>query len=193
MTEVRDPTPVSQCPGHQDTSDHGAVLSPKAVVPADKLNVPAWTPPGLDVLLSSHPRYRKLISEAFWAGARHGRPVVTVNPAMRSGAPCVNGTRVPVESIACAVWLDGGVDAAMADYDLTRHDVLVACWFAGTYGLPGRRLALTLTATWRRRWGVWADGVHDRLWSHRRVDIETIEGPPTLADQQEKDTAASRG
>lgn len=137
-----------------------------------------WVPPELQRLIDAHPRYHRLIEAAYWAGVHHNQPYVTADPAMRSGQPCVNGTRVPVESVAYAVWLDGGAYAAASDYDLTRHDVLVACWYAGTYGLPGRR-TLTPSRMWRERWGPWAREVHDSLWSRRDVGGSVIPDPPT--------------
>ncbi|MGI5247798.1 DUF433 domain-containing protein [Dactylosporangium sp. CA-139066] len=110
-------------------------------------------------------------------GRRDLRPFVAVDPAMKSGQPTVNGTRLTVAAVADYVWADG-VDQAAADHDLTRGDVLVACWYAGTVGLPGRRKSLAPTPLWRRRWSAWADDVHQALWSVTTVDYDKIPDPP---------------
>lgn len=106
-----------------------------------------------------------------------GHPFVAIDPAMRSGQPTINGTRLPVDAVAGMVWAEG-VDVAVEEYDLTRADVLVACWYAGSYGLPGRRKALFPVRLWVKRWGAWADSVHQALWSVTTVDYEAIPDPP---------------
>ena len=136
---------------------------------------PRWVPPDLQRMLEAHPRYNRMVEEAYWAGVRAGRPYVSVGPAMRSGQPCVNNTRLRVEDAAGMAWVEG-VDVAADEYDVTRGDVLVACWFAGTYGLPGRSLALT--RTWRDRWGAWAREVHGALWETSSVDYGEVPDPP---------------
>jgi uncharacterized protein (DUF433 family) len=103
---------------------------------------------------------------------------IAIDPAMRFGQPTINHTQLPVEAVAEIVWVEG-VDVAAEEYDLTRADVLVACWAAGTYGLPGRRKALFPVRLWVKRWGVWADEVHQALWSVASVDYEAVPDPPT--------------
>lgn len=107
-------------------------------------------------------------------------PFVSVNPAMRWGQPCVNGTRLPVDAVAGMVWAEG-VDVAADQYDLTRADVLVACWYAGTYGLPGRRESLFPVRQWPKRWGAWADSVAGALWKVTEVDYDAVPDPPRAA------------
>lgn len=106
-------------------------------------------------------------------------PFIAVCPAMRSGQPTINGTRLPVDAVVGLVWAQG-VDVAAEDYDLTRADVLIACWFAGSYGLPGRREALFPVRLWPKRWGAWAVEVHQALWSVSNVDYEAVPDPPTM-------------
>jgi uncharacterized protein (DUF433 family) len=105
-------------------------------------------------------------------------PFVSVDPAMRSGQPTINGTRLPVAAIVGMVWAEG-VDAAVEDFDLTRADVLVACWYAGEYGLPGNRRSLFPMRLWPKHWATWAAEVHQALWSVSSVDYEAIPDPPT--------------
>lgn len=116
--------------------------------------------------------------EALRARLGHRSPYVSVNPAMRSGQPTINGTRLPVDAVAGMVWAEG-VDVAVEEYDLTRADVLVACWYAGRYGLPGQREALFPVRLWPKRWGAWAAEVGPCLWAVTRVDYDAIPDPPT--------------
>ncbi len=96
-------------------------------------------------------------------------PAITIDPGMRSGQPCLNGSRLTVEAVAGMVWAEN-VDTAMDEYDLDRRAVLVCCWFAGSYGLPGRRAGLAPGPLWRRRWGAWAQQAHHALWSGEGID-----------------------
>lgn len=109
---------------------------------------------------------------------------ISIDPAMRSGQPTVNNTRLHVQAVADVAWAEG-VDVAAEEYELTRADVLVACWYAGTYGLPGRRRSLFPVRLWVKRWGAWADGVHQALWSVAAVDYEAIPDPP-LAERADR-------
>lgn len=94
-------------------------------------------------------------------------PFVTWNPAVRSGEPCLNGTRLPLWCITGMVWAGEPVDVTAEDYDVTVPDVLVACWWMGTHG----------SKKWRKRWGAWAEAVHGELW-HSRHDVP----PPPCRD-----------
>lgn len=119
-------------------------------------------------------------------------PFVSINPAMRSGAPCINGIRVPVSAVAGTV-LGYGVAEAMSSYDLTRHDVLVACWYVGTYGVDdvswrgdGKPQRLhrgpSKGGGWRGLWGQWAADVSGALWNVTTLDLDAIPDPPTRED-----------
>src|SRR5204863_6938697 len=63
------------------------------------------------------------------AGAMGDRPFVAMDPAMRSGDPTLNHTRLPVATIAGFVWAGDDVGFVAEEYDITRADVLVACWW----------------------------------------------------------------
>jgi uncharacterized protein (DUF433 family) len=56
---------------------------------------------------------------------------ITVNPAVRSGKPCIKGTRITVYDVL--EYLAGGMseDQILADFpDLTRDDIRAALAFA---------------------------------------------------------------
>ncbi len=106
--------------------------------------------------------------------------VITIDPAVNHGAPCVRG--VSVEAIAEAVWAGESVADVADDGDITPHQVLVACWYAGTYGATdwsGRRQIKVHGAVWRKRWAAWAFDVHPALW-HSNPD--RVPDPPTRAE-----------
>jgi uncharacterized protein (DUF433 family) len=59
------------------------------------------------------------------------RDHISVNPAVRSGKPCVNGTRITVYDVL--EYLAGGMteDAVLRDFpDLTRDDIRAVLAFA---------------------------------------------------------------
>lgn len=93
-----------------------------------------------------------------------GRPAVVFDPGIRFGWPQVVG--IPVESIGGMVWAGENVDTTADEYDLTRDQVLVACWWLGIHGAK----------KWRRRWKVWAQTAHDHMWHGR---WEKVTDPPT--------------
>lgn len=73
------------------------------------------------------------------------RPHVRVDPNQRFGKPNVKG--ISVEAIAEAVAAHEDVNEVAAQFGLGRSDVLVACWYAATYG----------PKPYRRTWAEWAD------------------------------------
>ena len=57
--------------------------------------------------------------------------LITIDPSICHGKPCIRGLRYPVENVL--EWLAGGmtIDDILADYeDLTREDILAALAFA---------------------------------------------------------------
>lgn len=102
------------------------------------------------------------------------RPHVEVDPSVRYGAPTVVG-RVRVVDVADLVWAGEPVVVVMEEHNLTRVEVLVACWYAGTHGFPGR--TGMPSRVWRQRWGTWADKAGLVLW-RADGDTGTIPDPP---------------
>lgn len=106
---------------------------------------------------------------------------VWIDPARRSGEPLIGGHRLPVELVIGMVW-DGDVRTAMLTWDLTRAEVLGACWYAGI-GYPVRLHAKDGTyrpyrGPWSKRWGTWAAQVHDALWAVTTVNYDDVPDPP---------------
>jgi uncharacterized protein (DUF433 family) len=104
-------------------------------------------------------------------GTRRPVPFVSISPAMRCGAPCLNNTRLPVSAIAGMLWAEKSVAAVCDEYDISRADVLIACWYVGMYGSYENR-------RWRRRWRGWAEQVHGDLWKVTTVDYDAVPDPP---------------
>lgn len=106
---------------------------------------------------------------------------VWIDPARKSGEPCVGGHRLPIGLVIDTAWVHG-IAEAMTTYDLTRAQVLVACWYAGSgnvvrlHGKGGRYVARR--GPWRKRWGAWAAEVHQALWQSTTVDYAAIPDPP---------------
>jgi uncharacterized protein (DUF433 family) len=76
-----------------------------------------------------------------------GRSYIYVSPDMKGGCPVVSGRRLTAEHVAGMYWeLGEHLQAEILDaYELTRSDVLIACWFQAEHG----------SRTWRRRWKDW--------------------------------------
>lgn len=66
-------------------------------------------------------------------------PYITVDPTSRYGAPTLRG--ILTVDIADAHWLGFNAES---QFQITRHDFLVACWYEGRYG------------DYRLRWLNWA-------------------------------------
>jgi len=80
------------------------------------------------------------------------------------GTPTLSGHRLTAELMAARVWIDG-MAFAKDDYQLRREELLVACWWAGSFG-PRK---------WKKRWGEWALNAGSHLW-HNCI---AISDPPT--------------
>ena len=90
-------------------------------------------------------------------------PQVTVSPVCRFGRPGMRG--ITTEAIADAYSVGEDVQA---DYGLSRHELLVAVWFEGTYGAP----------RFRGLWREWVRRVGPILWNSLDLDPEMVELPP---------------
>ena len=69
------------------------------------------------------------------------------------GTPTVQGHRISAEQVAGGAYRQG-ITEEMGDYDLTREEVLAACWWAGLFG--PRRL--------RKVFEAWAVQAGHHLW-----------------------------
>lgn len=121
---------------------------------------------------------------------KHG---IRIHPGILSGTPCLEGTRIPVYLVAEMVWADG-VASAQETWDLTREQVLVACWFAGSYGTlhlwaepekeddpwssPDAYRPNPVCPEWLERWRPWAQAAAGALW---RGDFAGVSDPPSDA------------
>lgn len=99
---------------------------------------------------------------------------IWTHPGRQGGQPCIGGTRLPVATIARYVWR-GSVDLAITAHpDLTRTQVLVACWHQARYGPP----------SWRERWADWLGQHESAMWSDRfdQIPDPTDAGQPAGQD-----------
>ena len=79
------------------------------------------------------------------------------------GTPTIQGHRLSAQQIASRV-LKFGIEDEMDDYQLTREEALVACWWGGLHG--PRRLRQALRA--------WAENAGWHLW----YQCASIPDPP---------------
>lgn len=71
------------------------------------------------------------IIRAFVIGVLFVSDLITIDPTICHGKPCIRGLRYPVENVL--EWLASGmtIEDILADYeDLTREDILAALAFA---------------------------------------------------------------
>lgn len=90
------------------------------------------------------------------------RAYVWVDPGRQGGRPCVGGTRIPTDQMADEVAAFGVGDVA-GWYDLTRADLLVACWFEWRH------------ADGRTRRGKWVRDAFPHLW---KGNYDAVPDPP---------------
>jgi uncharacterized protein (DUF433 family) len=98
------------------------------------------------------------------------RAHISLDPGIKSGEPCIAGTRLTAAWMADHIWSGWTLQDIQKDWDyLTRADLMVACWYVGIH----------TSRTWRKRWGKWAKDAHGFLWdSTRQADCPW---PPTAA------------
>lgn len=72
-------------------------------------------------------------------------PEITISPSLNFGQPTISGTA----TAAIAESYDaGGAEEALANHNITLHELLVALWYEGTHGRPKHR---KLWRTWARK------------------------------------------
>lgn len=99
-----------------------------------------------------------------------------VDPSMRFGRPHVKG--IPVDAIVGMLSAGESVATVADNYDLTRADVLVACWYVGAFGLPES------PRRWRTALREWATGAGQAMWNTKTCDYEAIPDPPIGDDKE---------
>lgn len=108
------------------------------------------------------------MQDAFNAAPATPRAYISIEPGIKSGEPCIGGTRLTAEWVAGHIWDGWTQDDILTDWDyLTRADLMVACWYVSQYG----------PRVWRRRWSTWAVEAFHCLWeSAKQADCPW---PPT--------------
>jgi uncharacterized protein (DUF433 family) len=97
---------------------------------------------------------------------RLGKPdaYIWVHPGRLGGKPCIGGTRIPVATVTRYVRGGGGIQAAQTAHpELTRTQVLLACWHAAVCGDAPE-------------WAAWAEEQGGALWAGL---FDEIPEPPT--------------
>lgn len=111
------------------------------------------------------------------------RGVLTVIPGRSGGSPCFADTGAPVWAVAGALWGGDSVEQLADDYGITRADILVGCWFLGTYGTEGAWWNGTKRHSpgriWLKRWGPWARDHSTLFWLSK---FDEIPDPPNRDD-----------
>lgn len=94
------------------------------------------------------------------------RPAVEISPSMRFGRPHIKG--ISTEAITGMLMAGESPETVCYEYSLTRHELLVACWFEGTHG------------ECRKKWGKWASEVaYPQLAGWEPLDVDAMPMPPT--------------
>lgn len=93
------------------------------------------------------------------------RPVITIDPAKCFGSPHIRGTSTEV--VASAVMAGEDFAAVADEYGLTRHEVILACWYEGS-------------TTYRREWRSWTLAVAPALGGWKSFDPEAVDEPPAM-------------
>ena len=102
-------------------------------------------------------------------------PFVSFAPYMRGGDATLNNSQSGAEHKVTRWWLRvDDLKSLQSDFDVSRPDLLVACWYYGTHG----------TGKWKKRFGAWAEQWRSELW-HR--DWNHVPDPP-----QKEPTASPR-
>lgn len=95
---------------------------------------------------------------------------VWLSPGRYSGEPCIGGHSISTRQIADSVWY-GHADDLERGYDLTREDIIVACWFEARHG-RSRKI--------RRAWREWLDTHDGTLWHLRPHEWAAMPLPPVM-------------
>ena len=80
---------------------------------------------------------------------------------MKFGYPSIEGHRIDTRMVAEHSSTLGG-ESAMDTWDLTRDEVMVACWFEARYGSRGLK---RLWREWLARWETTLWHSHEKAWA----------------------------
>lgn len=98
---------------------------------------------------------------------------IVCDPGRMSGAPCIAGTRIDVETIALMMWEHGPVEVTGGWDYVSKHAFLLACWYYVEHGPGfGRRPKRAIVDAWKP----WLLAVRGRLSSSDGA--ETVPWPP---------------
>lgn len=102
-----------------------------------------------------------------------------------SGEPTLGECKIALSTLADHV-LTFGVDATCDDYQLSRPEVLIACWFLGSYGITNVQIRGKHTTTPRyrvsqdrktiKKWRKWAEQNAAAL---RDGQYDNVPNPPS--------------
>jgi uncharacterized protein (DUF433 family) len=98
---------------------------------------------------------------------------VWIAPGRYSGEPCIGGHRMPTRQVADGILAGFGEREYTNGYDLTRNEVLVACWFEARHG-RSRRL--------RKAWRKWLAKYDGELWSSEPAKWDAVPMPPAESE-----------
>jgi uncharacterized protein (DUF433 family) len=131
--------------------------------------------------VNGHERHIERLATALRTRPTYGA-AVWVDPGRRFGSPCVGGTGLGVEFVVGLVWVED-VATVMAEYNLTRSQVLGACWFVAAYGVDSVADQMNgkfkrWGSQWPKRWAGWASEYGRRL----AEGDDTVPDPPRKGD-----------
>lgn len=96
------------------------------------------------------------------------RPVIEISPAVRFGRPAIRG--ISTEAIAGMVAAGEDPDVVCSEYGITRHELLLACWWEGSDGV------------YRKKWRRWAEEVaYPALAGWKPFDVDAMPLPTDAA------------
>jgi uncharacterized protein (DUF433 family) len=92
---------------------------------------------------------------------------ISIQPGMLSGTPCLDGTRVPAETIAEVVAYHG-VEEAVPQFEITVADCAVCCWYVSAYRDRTKV---------GKHFKTWSETNFKAMWSG---DWDEVEEPPRM-------------
>lgn len=100
-------------------------------------------------------------------------PFVSFSPGMQWGRATLNHTWLTADTVSSFVAAGDSVDFIADQYEISRADVLVCCWYRARYG----------TRRDRQLWRDWLDGSESDLWYGH---WDKVTDPPPFPKRQRK-------